>query len=507
MTDKREQLFMAIGNIDDDLILEADEKAPPESHTPKLTLYKRAAALAASFALCILLWSAVKPLLAGKGAMDNMEEGSAEGMLEAAPQETRPSAGGGETPPPNVILGSQLPLDECRGNGRRSYEGLLLPMMTQSGGDSLRVERSLTLDMQTLNESVTPPVPEPVISDRYILHNTGKEPVTTDLLYPIFSTLSYAGDSLPQLTLNGEPLEAALEVGAFIGQMQDSQELEQLLTHSAEGLNENTPVMVYELTSEDSAEDLPSGVTVAVELSYSEEVPIFTSGMNGLSIDGDKRIYSLFAREFDRAPEISHCIIALTDREAQYSVSAYTEGSLETPLEGLTAHVTAYPSTLGKVIQKSAEQELERLGDGLPPEVTEELAVRAAMSQLETLLLQDDTLDLMMFAKSDLWDGRYLFRLRTPVTIPAGGTVEVTARWQYDSRVSLPMESESLDGGRISFRLIPSADSSLTADSLTAELILPDNVTLLEGPLDPSGEKTALDPQTEEYRIQMEYYE
>ena len=93
-----------------------------------------------------------------------------------------------------------------------SSAGPVLPLTAAEGGEGLTVRRETVFDLSPL---LSDPANTKYVrvQDGYTLENTGTEDETLTLLYPFTASLFSDGALLPEITVEGAPLEAELRPG------------------------------------------------------------------------------------------------------------------------------------------------------------------------------------------------------------------------------------------------------------------------------------------------------
>ncbi len=230
---KEEKLLYAIGEIDDDLILEAGESAPNVVHFPAKTAWKKIAMTAACFLFVAGVWFSVgdmfrmgsskpaapeAPQAAPSAPAESVTESSElmedHSIPEEAPPETSetPAAppindpmeemkqqpqSGTETEAPNPTIGGIGGADRVDAEYLQYYLPVQ-PLNINGEMDSLFVEREMTVDASNVPFILDDEKLEPTdhyfthgnigentvnISDQYLISNSCSEPVTVDLQY------------------------------------------------------------------------------------------------------------------------------------------------------------------------------------------------------------------------------------------------------------------------------------------------------------------------------------
>lgn len=489
---RAERRFRALGLVDAALVEEALAVRRQD--------WKRWAALAACLALVMGL---------GFGWLAS---GGFRGYGGMAPGADTESSGG-------VMDGDAGIPDGGDGNGGGedgvaflSYAGPVLPLDTLENPAELTAERTVTWDFA--------PGAYPdgerrqwgaEVTDAYILHNGTEEDITVTALYPFAG--SFAELVLPAVTVNGEAVEPSLCAGPYAGGFQSAAGPEGADTLNLAGLSSwrayrallesgayreqalgddpalDSPVTVYEFSDFEAPHGEYQAATQAVSFSIdSERTTVFTYGFNGCEWDGGFRRYSYFVPDGMRRETERKLLVVWGEDIGEYTLQGYQDGGCDRgeEIDGVSCSVTRRETTLDAVLDLACRDFVERYGKDW---VTEEGPVTFAMHRgaaAELLAqygpLSDAPMDRYADGRLDdliqeaLHQERVLY-LRFPVTVPAGGSAEVTcAFWKapsYDFGGS-GSGNEGLQG----YDLVTKLGSSLAFTRQSATLVNLDNVEI-----------------------------
>lgn len=466
---RAERLFRALGLVDPALVEEALETRR------RAASWRRRGALAACLALAIGFGWLAAGGFGGYGG--GMPGGSSSGSSGGDSAVSGDPAGPGELPAP----GGYGSAGAEEGVSFLHYEGPVLPLTTAEDPAGLTAERTVAWDFGLEGlQNDWPWKQGAAVTDAYVLHNSTGEDVTVTALYPFagsFYDLGMAAD-LPEVTVDGEAAEAALYPGPGSGGYQsasglnvpyytadlerlDSWEEYRIMLESGQylewALGEapalDLPVTVYEF-SEFAAphEEYPAAAQAISFRIDPEKTRVFTYGINGMARDGDSLRYDYFVPDGVRhMPELK-LLVVLGEDIGAYTLQGYQDGGCEPgeELEGVSCAVTRSETTLDAVLDRLCAYYYEH-GEGYAGGwemqgnesfgvVPLELYRRAAGELLYQYSLYpgapvdrfmdgrlDDVLDAAMTADRVLY-------LRFPVTVPAGGSVNVRcALWKTPS--------------------------------------------------------------------------
>lgn len=453
-----EEVFNGISGIRDDIIEEAETHAFTR---PRAALWKRGAAIAAALAVLLTGAFALKALLGGASAPGG-------------------NAGGGAE----------------EGYTYMSYAGPVLPLTALSGGERLTAERRVDFDFSPYatrvesyemnGETRTYETYDTaaVVIDAYTLTNTSAEDVTATLLYPFAASLFDELTALPQITADGETVAAELFAGPYSGGFRDmgnggrwnianldSWEMYDALLSDGAYLGRaldsfptlDIPVTVYELTDAVRPETDAANPTLRMEFSVDySTVTVMSYGTNGGGSDEENGLgYRQFSvpEEFNSDYGTSRYVILMGGDLGGYTLKGYTDGGCETELEGVSATVTRYETTLDDALSRIYyDNELTftnmygadeaKLVTAVPKEtylglvkelmcdfgaLAEEPAERYRFFMLEDVFSETRTMKRVMY-------------LRFDVTVPAGGSVELSARMVKEASRDFIGENQNRNG-------------------------------------------------------------
>ena len=187
MSERSERLFEALGQIDGQKI---DEAAPEGRSRPH---WKRWAALAAALALVIGAGSYVLPRLGQGGGAPGANNGGGANNT---------GAGGGGT-------------GADGGSAFMSYAGPVFPLTLKEADPAVTAQREITMEFGPRSEWIFQWGAQ--VTDRYTLTNTAAEDRSVSVLYPFVSELQELWRFQPTLTVDGQTAETVLHAGAYAG--------------------------------------------------------------------------------------------------------------------------------------------------------------------------------------------------------------------------------------------------------------------------------------------------
>ena len=526
---RAERLFRVLGLVDPALVEEA------------LAVRRRAwrhwAALAACLALVVSLGWAVTGGFQGYGG--GMPGSTSSGSVTAGASGDSGSSGG-------EIGGYAAPGENGGADGCvnfHSYAGPVFPLTTAENPAGLTAERTVTWDFAP----GAYPDGEPrqwgaEVTDAYVLRNGTEADMTVTALYPFAGSFSEL--ALPAVTVDGEPVEAALYAGPYSGGFQstfgaetpDTMNLDTLdswaeykaLLESGAYLEQalgaypvlDMPVTVYEFSDFSAPhEDYPAA-TQAVSFDLEESATkVFTYGFNGGERDEGFRRYSYFVPDGMRNEPDLKLLIVLGEDIGSYTLQGYQDGGCDRgeEIEGVSCAVTRSETTLDAVLDRLCAYYRERYARGRAADqanafdkvpfalyrgaVAELLSQYGALSGAPVDRYADGRLDDML--AETLSQGRVLY-LRFPVTVPAGESVRVECAFWKEPSFDFGgsgSEREGLQG----YDLVTTLGSGLTFTRQSVALVNTENVELTGQNLDPEGGVAAaeLDLAREHYYLEI----
>ena len=440
MSIRSERLLVQLGEIRAEFVDEADE--PVIERAGKRPSWKRWAAMAAGLAIVLFaagVFTGVIPLLGGSsGAGVNQTDSG-----------------------PTTFM---------------SYAGPVFPLTLREADSDISAQREITLDfapwMPVTENGYRRYSTDILVTDTYTLANTTEEEKTVSILYPFSGALYELAERMPTLTADGAGLDAVLHAGGYTGGFQDvyggsgGQRLNLAQLNSWEGYKallsdgryqrlalgeypdlSGIPVTVYKFfdyygPEPDGKAGYPNpSVRAEFTLDYGRTT-VLTYGFHGASFDRENgTMIQEFSvpRPYDLWYGDPYYLIVVGDDIQNLTVGGYVTGGTDADTEKLDsagASVERYTSDLESALRAAAElmhSGSERLREseadfemyfGLLKEflcsygvLSEKPAERYFAGWLEDL--EVDAVDRV-------------FYLEAEVTIPAGGSVTLSAEMRKE---------------------------------------------------------------------------
>ena len=346
-----------------------------------------------------------------------------------------------------------------------------------------------------------------LVTDSYTLTNTSAEDQTLTVLYPFVSGLNNLEENKPTLTADGVELETILRVGTYAGGFEgvwgaddpegtanlayphswtdyrallsDGSYLENALGPGPDVTG--VPVIVYKLTDPYGPEqDEEAGITnptlrVTFNLDY-DKTNILTYGFHGASYDREAGVmiqdFSIpQPGEPNYGTKEFYLLVQGEDVE-NMTIQGYANGSLEADaprLEGCGATVERYESDLDTMLRQLLPLIWEAAGQ---EDADFELYYRAFLEQLLSYgVLSDEPVERYDTGWLENIEGGMVrvCWLESEVTVPAGGTVRLTA--SMTKAGSYDFDCTGTDNvGVYGYDLVTRLGSNLACSAQTATL-------------------------------------
>ena len=507
-SEKVQKLYNGITGINADIVEDAQSFLPKK----KIEFWMKWGTVAAC--LCFVVWGVYG--VSRLGVIDRMGNTSGEN-------------GGGE------------------GFTYMSYAGPVFPLSVLNGGNALTAERNVDYDFSPYEtftrsyevdgevHSYESYASQSIVTDSYVLTNSEQEEQNITLVYPFAASLSDNLDVFPQMTVDGETVQATLHIGPYSGGYEgaysvgaditqtlnlaelDSWEKYRALlgtdyqSRAFDDLPELTQsVVVYKISDmygERSEEATAPTLNMEFTIDY-EKTKILTFGFNGTTND---RITGYCARDLFIPPKDSvyygdAYLIVLGDDIGDYSLGAYVNGFCEKEIENAGGTVTRYETTLGEVFATVAKQHLSiyrsvnydedaDILSTIPEEtfigLAAELLCDYGMLSDDPAMRYDTGMLEDMFSESR-YMGRVMY-LTFDVTLPADGSVEVAL--EMTKKASFDFIGE--DKNRNGYDMVTSLGSSLSFTGQTASVTNTESIEILR-------QNFGFDPENGVTRVELD---
>ena len=513
---RAERLFSILGLVDPELIDEAldSNAAIRRRHA---AVWSRYAAIAACCVIvCGALFWSVRFLGIGGGSdTASTSESTAADTADGADSGSAGGTGGNNA--------AQEP-----GEGFLSYAGPVLPLTAAETGTGLTAERALTLDFAPeAHADGTSGQWGVQVTDRYLLTNPTEADVAVTALYPVTGGLDDLPVIAPQLTVDGTAAEYAVYAGGYAGTFGDEndrggsthnlagpyswEDYAALVSDSdylagalAGAPDLSAPVTVYDfsditLTGEAERPELVVSCTFDPEETtilscdfsssdwddtgawrqYGERIDPDRWGTPTLIVLGADIDYDLLADYGTDAPALTGADCAVVRRETTLGEALTALCRAELADRELTADVPL------DQYEKAAAELLTEYGplSGAPMD-------RYADGRLDDLLGETLTVDRVLY-------------LAVPVTVPSGGSAEVTASFRKGPSYDFGGSGTGREGLQ-GFEVLTTAGSSLTFTDQSVSVTHTEGVEITAEDFGfDSGGTALLDPSVPRYGLEL----
>lgn len=507
MSEQSERLFKAISDLKDETVDPALEPRNKRRHRRWIGW----AAMAACFCLMVGILTGRIPLLGGRS---NQPVSGADGAITF-----------------------------------QSYAGPVLPMTLREENETITAQRAITLDfapwvpvwdaereLERYEDSI-------LVTDEYTLTNHRETEQTLTLLYPFVTNLSL--DNQPLLEAEGEELETVSHWGSyagfFKGSMDDTwwdgehsssltgptswEDYQTLLSdgrYLSGSLGEppdvsQVPVTVYKLTDPYGparSQEAPNPtIRVSMELDY-EQTHVLSYGFNGgaYDLENGSMVQSFFIpEEGDPEDGQTYYLLVLGEDVTNLTAAGYASGGTDpdTPvLEDCGVTVERYESSLDIVLRDLLTLYCGDRMDGAQPDpdilecyhqsVVDQMLLYGPLAPQSTQRYTYGPLEDLF---SDAWGFQRVCWLETQVTVPAGGSLTVTA--SMEKQGSYDYNCDRANEGARGYDLMTTLGSNLACTQQTATLEDRGQIEILWQnfgfDLDAGIKTVALEAETEHY--------
>lgn len=519
---KKEELFEAIGEIDDKLVLRKASK--------KKRKWKGFITTAMVSAACLALVVGVITVANKTGGFGKVPVTSESGSSE--PGSTTPgtqtpiinengeylipsvNADGGCGSQEGVDLADYIDLNQA-GIAPMSVEdtndginlGPLMPMTFTSENGDVSADRDITYDFTD-----SPANGIATIVDEYVITNTSGEAQTLTYLYPY---TGYRYDILankPVVTVDGTATEPVIANGIYYGnniydytmpynQFATTDDYHTLLEEDVAGTAPkadesvmNDMVTVYEYGYLYVAEHEYPATLFGVEKEYMDSV--YTVNMSLLFEDEQYAYFGYLYEDEDDYKEtgqFDHKAMLIFKDEVPANITAYSGELTEenwdyVPVEEISIETNVYECTFKELASELVDTELKGTAyadddaykalflDKLMIMISDSVVYRnGANSETEYYLLSLYDLDLLLIEAANPF-GFYL--LEDTVTVPAGGSV--TIRFEYDKIGKYWEEPEDMYRGIFGYDNCPNLGTNITFTSQSATIADNGDIEIVE---------------------------
>lgn len=400
-----------------------------------------------------------------------------------------------------------------------SYAGPLFPLALATPIEDITAQRQITWDFSPFiggtrtyeingeTKSYDFWQAESLVTDSFILSNTGDQDITVEAIYP------YAGSiktGHPTVTVDGLLADTTVYPGPYTGTFSpawgsnrtdetlnldqiDSWEMYLGLLKSGEYLQKalqdakrplDLPVVVYRFTDpvRPDTEDANPTLAISFTMDYAATTAL-SFGMNGSSVNREEHqrrfSFSVPGKE-DNWYNQTVAIILIGDDIDSYTLQGYSDGSCDDgkELDGVSATVTRYEMTLGAMLEQVVTETLNSFpgmyGDDNGADIHDVALYKDLVAEAlfndgplsdDTKMRYDD--GMLESIISDALSYNRVLYLTFDVTIPAGKDISIAVNLTKDASVNYTGSGRN---NRYGFDLVTKLGTNLTFNALTASL-------------------------------------
>lgn len=462
---KSERLLDALGKIDDELIAEA----APENKLPQKRVQKNVWIKRGIMAACVCLAIGLEIFGIGRGAK---------------PGDTAGSGGGGHE----------------AGSIFMSYAGPVFPLNALSDTTGITAVRNIDFDFASYETKMKyyevdreqtgyqDYETESLVTDRYLLNNTTDEDIVLTASYPFAGTFSNGYKWMPTISVDDSIIETSLYAGRFSGGFYSAHgldtdktdrsniksagewtEFQSLLedgSYIADAYAEypqlNQNVIVYKLSNiaYDGLDETATNPTLGMEFKViSSDTRILSYGSTGGRRDvetGEFQQCYHIPEENERGYGMDRYLIVLGEDITGLEVQGYRDGGCEEgeEIEGVTANVERFETTLGEIVWKLLIEEHEpSYFDEEQIDIASDEMLFGSMAELmyDYGILSDNVAERYEWGSlEDMWTETYnmqrVMYVNFDVVIPANGSVRVDATMRKDASFDFVGEDTDRNG-------------------------------------------------------------
>ena len=419
-----------------------------------------------------------------------------------------------------------------------SYGGPVFPLTAREAAEGVTAEREIAWDFApTAYDDGSPRQWGAAVTDRYVFTNPTDQDVTLAALYPFTASLWDLERLTPEIALDGAAVQAELCPGAYPGgfthaggdpeatlnldELNSWEQYKALLSggdYQDRALTPyvptDIPVTVYQFSDFAAPLGEYPAATQAVSFDLDDgSTTILTYGFNGGEYQEGWRRYSYFVPNGTPGRPETKMLIVLGEDLEDCTLQGYQDGGCDPgeEIDGVSCTVTRRESTLDEVLYEICRFDqawylddedipgdllfrgvMELLTDSGP------LAPGGSVDRYDTGMLDEVIVDALAVTR--------VMYLRFDVTVPAGGTAEVSARlWKQPSHDFICSGGEN--AGIQGYDLVTRLGSVLDFTRQTAALVNAEAVELVRQNFgfDPAAGVTQveLDPAEERYYLEI----
>jgi len=422
-----------------------------------------------------------------------------------------------------------------------SYAGPVFPLTLSEAYGGITASRHISFDFSSQPDDFHI-IWGSRVRDSYVLSNHSEHDVTVTALYPFVSSFADMEKFRPSITTGTEAVQPVMHPGGYSGgftgvigeddpdgsinikeidSWEDYKTLLQDGSYLKNALSSfprpDQKVTVYEFSDFEAPLEQYPPATQAISFTIdSSRTTILTYGFNGSEWHSNGfRRYSYFVPGNASMRRQSKMLIVLGDDIGSYSLQGYKNGACEkgNELEDVSCTITRYEAVLADILDRLISEWLQYdMNEGLPAGVSNEMVLGTAAELLTvygpldstaTERYQDGRLDDIIYEAYVL---DRVFYLEFPVTIPAGGSITVTADLFKNPSFDFAC-SGSENVGIQGYDMVTRLGSNLVFEAQSAELTNTELIEIVRQnfgfDLQNNVTKVTLDPAVEHYYLEI----
>lgn len=432
-----------------------------------------------------------------------------------------------------------------------SYAGPVFPLTALENADGIIVRRNVDYDFSPY-KSVTYHYEdkdgvhsyegydtEAVVTDRYTLTNDTDEAKSLTMLYPFAGSLRDELSVIPELSADGKVLATQLQIGSYSGsfagawggggeslnlsQINSWEQYRALLSDGrylqaalADAPVPNQPVVVYELSDRTaSAEAMKETPDIVLEMTVDySKTTVLSYGFNYGSTDIETG-YLARGTHVPQSGSVDYgdsvYLIIVGEEPESFTMTGYRSRSTNKKDESVTASVTRYETTLGEILHTVNQSYLSQFfrAGGESSAVMQTLSDAQLLGVVSKHLtahgVQAERYDNGMLENliGDAYAVKRVMYLRFTLTVPAGGSVELSARMTKDASIDFVGKNRDRNG----YDLVTQLGSNLLFAEQSASVSNTEDIEIIDQnfgfDLENGVTVVTLDKNQEHYRMDV----
>lgn len=420
-----------------------------------------------------------------------------------------------------------------------SYAGPVFPLTLNASADDITAARNISYDFSLATEDSLR-VWGANVKDSYILSNSSTEDKTVTAVYPFAGSFMDLQKQLPVMSVDHHQISPTLYAGGYSGGFTgvygsddpdgsenilqlDSWEGYKLLLEDGNYQDNafsaypelSQQVTVYTFTDFEAPEEYDAA-TQAISFTIDpDKTTIMQYGFNGGDYreDGFRR-FSYFVPHPEQRRSGTKLLIVIGDDITDYNLQGYKNGACEADneLEGVSATITRSEQDLSEVIRGLIGDFFEQYDSENVPVASEDMFFGAVSEFFYQYgLLSESVRDRYQYGMvediiSETNSLKRVLYLEFPITVPAGGSVTITADLHKEPSYDFCCSGTGNEGIQ-GYDMVTRLGSNLLFEKLTAELTSTERIEIVRQnygfDLSQGVTLVELDPALEHYFLEI----